>query len=111
MDTTTDVNLIQTCVEKTDVADCNEGCQWRHGKSTTDVINPEKIPLFSEEFCHPVIVNKDTDDSVLETCGKEITKDTCSIAAGCNWSTGTELIPDHDFCAPMDMTKDIALVK
>jgi len=112
MDTTKDIQLIQKCVSADVVADCNEGCQWRHGKTTTPVkpVDP-KTPLFTEDFCHPVVVNKDTASSVWYGCTKSDSKDTCSITAGCNWSSGQELIPDHDFCAPMDLTKDTAVIQ
>jgi len=34
----------------------------------------------------------------------------CAIAAGCNWSNGKELIPDQDFCAPLDLTTDVTII-
>jgi hypothetical protein len=110
MDVTTDVQLIQTCVKAETAADCGTGCQWRHGTTAPTTPVTEKPPLFSEDFCHPVIVNKDTAAAVWDGCITSTTAATCSISAGCNWSTGKELIPDHDFCAPMDLTTDVALI-
>jgi hypothetical protein len=111
MDMTLDVQLIEKCVSANVVADCNDKCQWRKGTNAgTDPVKPVKVPLFTEDFCHPVVVNKDTKTSVFDECFKE-SATTCSLAAGCNWSSGQELIPDHDFCAPMDLTKDTTLIK
>jgi hypothetical protein len=107
MDLTTDVELIQRCVAAEVVADCNQGCQWRKGRDSTTPTKPTGPPLFSEEFCHPVKVSKDTTSEVFESCLKSDTAALCSLAAGCNWSDGKELIPTEDFCAPMDLTKDV----
>jgi len=115
MDMTTDVQLIERCVAADTVALCNQGCQWRQGSKNTPVVvdptKPDQIPLFTKEFCHPVIATKDTPIAVFEQCVKSDTMALCSISAGCNWSTGKELIPDHDFCAPMDLTDDINLIQ
>jgi hypothetical protein len=115
MDMTLDVQLIQRCIASEKADTCNQGCQWRKGRpsdSTKPTMPPKDgVPLFSEEFCHPVVVNKDTAATVWDGCIAHPTAATCSISAGCNWSTGKELIPDHDFCAPMDLTKDVKLIK
>jgi hypothetical protein len=113
MDLTTDVDLIKTCLTSETDATCVNGCQWRKGKDST-AVTPKPIgeqPLFTEEFCHPVVVSKDTLSTVWDICVMADTSATCSIAPGCNWSTGTELIPDHEFCAPMDLTKDVKLIQ
>jgi hypothetical protein len=113
MDMTTDIQLIERCVSADVVAACNNGCQWRKGTNST-VVNPTKpegVPLFTKEFCHPINVNKDTKDTVWDECLKSDTSALCSIAAGCNWSTGKELIPSGDFCAPMDLTDDVKLIQ
>ena len=111
MDMTIDVTLIKKCLSIETDTMCNEDCQWRHGKNATDNSTQGPPPLFTEDFCHPVNVSKDTALTVWKQCIDQSTKATCSISAGCNWSEGKELIPDHDFCAPMDLTKDIAIIQ
>jgi hypothetical protein len=114
MDLTLDVQLIQKCIASDAAATCDQGCQWRKGTDST-VVDPKptdgQVPLFSEDFCHPVIVNKDTASTVWDGCIAHPTSTACSISAGCNWSTGKELIPTGDFCAPMDLTKDVKLIQ
>jgi hypothetical protein len=109
MDLTMDVTLIQSCVAAEDQTTCGSGCQWRHGRN--DVTQPSLPPMFSAEFCHPAVVNSDTTDFVWSSCLAQSDSATCSIAPGCVWSEGKELIPDHDFCAPMDMTTDVDLIQ
>ena len=94
------------CHTFTDVAGCNSmvngECSWE--KKNTDPTTVQPKPLFSTDFCHPVIVNKDTAETMWTLCTDAKDTTECSIATGCNWSDGKELIPDHDFCAPMDIT-------
>jgi hypothetical protein len=113
MDLTNDVKLIQKCVSSDSATTCDEGCQWRKGKNDdtkpTEPTGP--APLFSQDFCHPAKVSKDTTDAEWTLCVEKTVATECSITAGCNWSEGKELIPDQDFCAPMDLTTDIQLIK
>jgi hypothetical protein len=75
--------------------------------------------MFTEPFCHPVNVTQDTTPAELSMCLVMVTNATCesvqpmtSVAfAGCVWSKGEDLIPDHDFCAPMEITTDAQLVQ
>ena len=64
--------------------------------------------LFLTDFCHPAQVTK---DAPWGTCVNMATATDCSNIAGCNWSNGKELIPDGDFCAPMDLTSDVQLIE
>jgi hypothetical protein len=110
MDLTSDVQLIQSCVAAETETTCGTGCQWRHGRdSTTTPTDPSTTPapLFSQDFCHPVNVDKNTPKTVWEGCITHVTAAGCATTAGCNWSDGKELIPDHDFCAPLDLTANV----
>ena len=82
-------------------------CEWT--MATTDKPD-DKIPLFSADFCHPVKVSKDTTKAIWNGCVASDTVALCAMAPGCNWSTGEELIPSGDFCAPMDLTTDKDLI-
>jgi hypothetical protein len=42
MDLTNEVTLIQICVSAQVQAECNAGCQWRHGKEPTNTTKPEE---------------------------------------------------------------------
>jgi len=109
---TNDVDLIQKCIEADSVTTCNEGCQWRQGRdSTGDNTNKPSTPLFSTEFCHPATVSKDTPIAKWTLCIASTDAADCSIASGCGWSDGKDLIPDSDFCAPLDLTNDVAIIK
>ena len=67
--------------------------------------------MFSEDFCHPATVNKDTAETQWSICIEQKDAASCSLKPGCIYSDGKELIPDHDFCAPMDLTSDVALIQ
>jgi hypothetical protein len=112
IDLTIDINTIQGCVSFDAEATCGGDCAWRHGTGTTVPTTPTgPAPLFTKPFCHPVNVDKDTKDSVWEGCltaGEDVAK--CSITPGCVYSDGKELIPEKDFCAPMDLTNDVTLI-
>jgi len=110
MDITNNVTLIQSCVSSNTASTCDEGCQWRHGRDSNGT-HSDIVPLFSEDFCHPVQVSGNTSVGVWDNCVTKPTAPECSITTGCNWSTGKELIPDHDFCAPMDLTTDATLIQ
>jgi hypothetical protein len=62
-----------------------------------------------QDFCHPV------DLQAVETewaaCVAADTVALCSNIMNCNWSNGQELIPAGDFCAPMELTMDVALLE
>jgi hypothetical protein len=49
--------------------------------------------------------------SVFEGCLVADNAADCANIAGCVYSEGKELIPDHEFCAPMDLTKDTTLIQ
>jgi hypothetical protein len=89
-------------------------CQWvpkdTAPPTNTDGTTPSGQPLFSTPFCHPVEVSGNTTEAVWETCTRESDPTGCSTVYGCNWSDGKELIPPHDFCAPMDVTNDVTLI-
>jgi hypothetical protein len=66
-------------------------------------------PLFTEAFCHPVEIKKGvTAAADLTMC---IGKDAAACAAPCVFNNGADLIPTESFCAPRDMTKDVALIE
>jgi hypothetical protein len=112
MDLTVDIQLIQRCVATEAPADCNQGCAWRHGKDATAPTTPgQGTPLFSTDFCHPVVVNKDTPSVSWTTCVALADSSSCSDVTYCNWSDGKELIGKDDFCAPMDLTNDVTLIQ
>jgi len=105
----TDIDLIQSCLSSNDSTTCVGQCQWRHGKNHTT--GQEPVPLFSTDFCHPVSVNGNTTSTEWDSCMNLYSSSACSMEQGCNWSTGKELIPDHPFCAPADLTNDFNLVQ
>jgi hypothetical protein len=75
-------------------------CLW-------ELTNPAK-PLFTEEFCHPGEIKKTvTTVGILDKC---IGKSSTECAAPCVFNNGADLIPDHDYCAPKEMTKDTAII-
>ena len=111
MDLTKDIQVIQKCVAAQAPSTCGTDCQWRHGRNHTNATHNSPAPLFSAEFCHPVNVTKETAVTVWSACIDQKEATTCSTAAGCNWSTGKELIPDGEFCAPLDLTTDVDLIK
>jgi hypothetical protein len=111
MDMTTDAALIQRCVSSNDTTTCIDGCQWRHGKNNSTDTEPETVPMFSTDFCHPVTVTGNTTESEWNVCFNQATPSDCTMEPGCNWSTGKELIPDHPFCAPADLTDDLTTIK
>jgi hypothetical protein len=63
-------------------------------------------PNFSKNYCHPTSVAERTTQA---HCFKLDTTTTCE-ADGCAWSTGKELIPEEDFCAPKEMSNDETLL-
>jgi len=75
-------------------------CLWE----STD----QKAPLFTEEFCHPVEIKKTTTTAAsLDGCiGKTLNE----CASPCVFSNGADLIPENDYCAPKDMTKDTTII-
>jgi len=111
MDMTKNVSLIQRCVASNSASTCDEGCQWRHGRAHSDNGTYGPAPLFSEDFCHPVNISKSTPKAVWEACVSSASPTMCADNAGCNWSDGKEFIPDHEFCAPMDLTTNVDLIE
>jgi hypothetical protein len=63
-DLTNDVDLIKRCVSSDLKTTCGAGCAWRHGTNPVPQPPAGVDPLFASDFCHPVVVNKDTKDSV-----------------------------------------------
>jgi hypothetical protein len=92
---------------------CGTDCQWREGRTpSTEPTTPiSPAPLFSQDFCHPVVITKETAKTVWYNCIDQSTSTTCSNAGGCNWSNGKELIPDYDFCAPLELTTNVDTIK
>jgi hypothetical protein len=93
MDLTTNVDLIQRCVSAKVVADCNDGCKWRHGKNVPATPAPtpgQGTPLFTAEFCHPAKIDKTTPTTEYTKCVAQTDAALCSIANGCIWSDGKE---------------------
>jgi hypothetical protein len=57
----------QTIKDKAGCFNLQTTCEWIHKASTPAPI-PEKVPLFSTDFCHPVVVTSTTLPSVWEGC-------------------------------------------
>jgi hypothetical protein len=60
--------------------------------------------MFSKNFCHPASIQDwDANQAI---CLVQKTEDTCKLmqTSKCAWTSAKELIPDHDFCAPTEMT-------
>ena len=97
--------------EPTCNADTTGECKWELINTGNDS-KPEPKPLFSTDFCHPATMPpKDTMEAEWTMCVAATEPITCANTQGCNWSNGKELIPDHDFCAPMDLTNNVDLIK
>jgi hypothetical protein len=95
------------CVVMKDAGSCKATaeCLWEDFSS-------KPMPLFTKEFCHPI---KNADDKINNDawaqCISKTGKDECNSNVNvCAWSNAADLIPDHDFCAPRDMTKDTGLI-
>lgn len=80
----------------------NTGGYSNHTHNVTNGTRPAgPTPLFSRDFCHPVSVNDTTTAAEFEQCLNMTNATECHTSGlPCRWSNGTELIPDHDFCAP-----------
>jgi hypothetical protein len=68
----------------------NNECSW-------EFVDQGPPALFTEEFCHPVKMNKETTEQDLTQC---IGKSATECPAPCVFNNGAELIPDNEFCAP-----------
>jgi hypothetical protein len=91
-------------LDETD-CDSNQECEWVNVPANNTPSS--ETPLFTTEFCHPLTSDQDDwsqcitkDVSDCETPGNE-----------CKWSNGKGLIPYHDFCAPVDLTDDVSIIK
>ena len=113
---TNSFDTIKKCFESSE-SDCLGECNWFKGTAdkpadsstdkpadTTTPSGPR--PLFTEEFCHPITINKDTTEDVFSQCVDKQSATECDNAV-CKWSNGKDLIPERDFCAPKDMTKKL----
>lgn len=79
----------------------------QHGNMCIWELTNQKAPLFTEEFCHPVEIKKTATAASLDECiGKSLNE----CASPCVFSNGADLIPEHDFCAPKEMTKDTSII-
>jgi len=79
-------------------------CSWVNVPSRPTPSN--ETALFTKEFCHPA----DFKDATVADYGMCLSKSDstiCELAIKCKWSNGTAMIPDHDFCAPADITDDV----
>jgi len=108
IDPTTNVDTIKRCLTADSPTTCNEGCQWRQGREGDNSGHQGIAPVFSTELCHPASIKSPID--MWTTCVANDDAADCSIATGCGWSEGKDLIPDHDFCAPIELTKDVAII-
>lgn len=86
-------------------------CKWRESGYSYNSIPSSETPLFTKEFCHTIDVTSTTTTAMMEDCLKNDVKDMCITKAECMWSNGKALIPDHDFCAPTDITDDLNIIK
>jgi hypothetical protein len=90
-------------------------CEWvdttkpdpsKPGDDTKPTDPSTDIPLFTAEFCHPVKIDMATVEGDFAQCITKTTAQECNNGS-CKWSNGMGLIPDHDFCAPSDLTTDV----
>jgi hypothetical protein len=72
-----------------------------------DSLNQPK-PVFSEEFCHPAGLFKDTTKAQWDSC---VHHDADSCVAPCDWSNGAKDYPTEDFCGPEFMTNDTIVIE
>lgn len=101
-----------SCINAIGESVCAPPCKWRRGSqpavqiptepATNDVVEISG-PLFSKNFCHPP--TRDNWETEAANCLQQDTEVTCQTAK-CAWSTGKELTPSQDFCAPAEMTQD-----
>jgi len=66
-------------------------------------------PLFTKPFCHPPKGTNMT-ESDWNTCLWNDESECYNTGGQCIWSNAVELIPDHEFCAPRDMTKNVSTI-
>ena len=77
---------------------------------------PTPPALFSEEFCHPIkdaaikTTKAQWAECVIKTNSAECLTVSVSGVLQCAWNNGADLVPDHDYCAPKDLTQDVDLI-
>jgi len=77
---------------------------------------PPPPALFSEEFCHPIqtagikTTKAQWAECVVKTNSAECMTVSVSGVLQCAWNNGADLVPDHDYCAPKDLTQDVDLI-
>jgi len=110
---TDDVAQIKTCISAKGESVCAPPCKWRRGSQpatalpTGDSTNTDLDltgDMFTKNFCHPDSTEDwDTNQAI---CLAQKTEDTCKLmqTSKCAWTSGKELIPGTDFCAPTLMT-------
>jgi len=108
---TTNIDIVEKCIEANDASECSGACQWRKGKivaANTDVDRTNKA-IFESNFCHPATVAGW--DKEAPSCLTETTMLTCQ-AKQCVWSTAKELITDEgDFCVLSEISEDATAFK
>jgi len=111
-DLTDDFKIIAKCINALGEATCAPPCKWRRGRqpaaniptepATNDQVEPN-APLFSKNFCHPP--STENWEKEAANCLKNDVKSACEDAK-CAWTSGKELTPSEDFCAPTMITQD-----
>jgi hypothetical protein len=66
-------------------------------------------PLFSQEFCHPTEEYNGNNADLWHKC--IFMKSATECPAPCVFTDGSEMIPPVDFCAPREMSTDLAVIK
>ena len=98
-------NTVDPCIIMKDAGSCSATaeCSWEFSKPPA---------LFTKEFCHPVKVagTNMTKDSWTQCVSKTNAAECTQVASQCAWNNGADLVPDHDYCAPADMTQDVDLI-
>jgi hypothetical protein len=99
---TNEVSTIMNCVQANQ-SDCSGQCKWRKGKDVASNVDFEQDKdLFTVNFCHPA------QEAFVQDLDKCIAMDTQQVceASQCIWSTGKEVAPETDFCAPAKATME-----
>lgn len=89
-------------------------CEWVNVPTKPTIpsvpVPSGETPLFTKEFCHPVAFTDATIKGDFEQCISKTSATECN-GGNCMWSNGKGMIPDHDFCAPADLTDDLNVIQ
>jgi hypothetical protein len=85
-------------------SNCGGQCRW-YGDDSKPL---NQTQLFTKEFCHPMVGANMSDPENWYACPTDASRQDCPST--CAYTNGAELIPDHGFCSPQNITKNITAI-